>query len=231
MDDPSADMQAAPAPRPLPFLLRNHLGPLARSLPWHRPRLRVAAIMGSDARPLRLPENWERVTPALDALIALLPKPATIRPWHYHADRPGRPVAYGRLGWSAEANRRWTEAMTDPQIFMAKTELWSPSRSSTVERRLDPDFYVQLGWDRTGERQGFLLALRLELLPALADAANQVVAAVAAIMPDSETLVADRSWAARRILGVVRLNNLDDALAIDAFEWASENPARRVPAF
>ena len=231
MVDPSADRQAGP-PRAPPWFLRGHLGPVARFLPWHRPRLRVAAIMGSDSAPLRRWENWRRVMPALDALVALLPRPATIRPWHYHHDRPSRPIAYGRLGWSAAANRRWTGAMADPLVFNAKTELWSPARPSTVEKRIDPDFYVQLGGGQAVERQGFVLALRLPLLtPPVAEAANAVVAAVAAAMPDSETLIADRTWAERRIMGWVRVNNLDDALTVDAFDWARDNPARRVPRF
>ena len=49
--------------------------------------------------------------------------------------------------------------------------------------------------------------------------------------PDSETLIADRTWAERRIMGWVLVNNLDDALTVDAFDWARDNPARRVPRF
>jgi hypothetical protein len=214
-----------------PWLLRSSLGWFARHLPWHRPRVRVATVMGSDERPLRLWESWQHVVPAMTALVELLPHPATIRPWHYHEDQPNRPITYGLLQWNQESNRRWTATLKDPRVYMAKTEIWSPARSSTVQARRYPDLYAQLGGGQVVDEQGFVLAIRLDHLPKLAAAANKVLKAVEGVMPASRTLIADRTWEERRIAGWVRVNNLDDASTIDACEWADANPSRRVGAF
>ena len=213
-----------------PWFLRRRHGWLARHLPWHRPRVRVAAVIGSDSRPLRHWENWRRIVPAMTALVDLLPKPATIRPWHYRHGQ-SRHISYGLLRWNEENNRRWTEGAKEPDVFMRKTEIWSPSRSSTIEKHLYPDFYALIDGGQTVDRQGFTLAVRLDLLPGLAAAADAVVAEVEALIPDSRRLIADRTWEERRILGVIRENNLDDAIGLDAFEWAEANPHRQVPAF
>lgn len=216
--------------RELPWFLRRRHGWLARMLPWHRPRVRVAAVIGSDSRPLRHWENWRRIVPAMNALVDLLPKPATIRPEHYREGRR-RQIPYGLMRWNEENNRRWTAGAEEPDLYMRKTEIWSPARSSTIEMRRYPDFYALIDGGQSVDRQGFALALRLDLLPGLAAAADAVVAEVEALIPDSRRLIADRTWEERRILGVIRENNLDDAISLDAFEWAEANPHRQFPAF
>jgi hypothetical protein len=54
---------------------------------------------------------------------------------------------------------------------------------------------------------------------------------VQALLAPSRALVSDRSWAERRIAGLIRVNNLDDRGPWDAFEWAEANLSRQVPAF
>lgn len=214
-----------------PWPFRRRLGWIARVLPWHRPRVRVASVIGSDARPLRDWQNWQQVVPAITRLVDLLPQRATIRPWLYGGGKSGRPIPFGTLYWNLENNRRWSESLQDPAIFMRKTEIWSPSRSSSIEKQIYPNLFAQLDGGQTVDRQGFVLAIRLDLLPSLAAAANEVVAQVRDVMPESRTLIADRAWEERRILGWVRVNNLDDAITLDAFEWADANKHAQVEAF
>ena len=37
-------------------------------------------------------------------------------------------------------------------------------------------------------------------------------------------LIADRGWAERRVAGMIRINDLNDRAAFDAFEWGSGKP-------
>ena len=128
-------------------------------------------------------------------------------------------------------NRRWVEALESPDVYLDQLEIWSPARPSTIERGICPDLYIQYFGDDLSGEQGFILAVRLDQLAALGEAADAVLKDVETLLAPSQMLIADRSWEERRIAGLIRVNNLDDRGPFDAFEWAQANPRRQVQAF
>ena len=219
-----------PAGEP-PWPFRRSLGPVSRLLPWHKPQVRVAAVIGSDDRPLREWSNWAELMPALNALTQRLPHKATIRPWIYPSSGKGRAVSFGLMHFNEANNRRWIEALESPDVYLDQLEIWSPARPSTIERGICPDLYIQHYGDDMSDDQGFILAVRLDQIEALGEAADAVLKEVDRLLAPSRLLIADRSWEERRIAGLIRVNNLDDRGAWDAFEWAQANVSRQVPAF
>lgn len=214
-----------------PWPFRRRLSWIGRNLPWHRPQVRVAAVLGDNANSLQRWDNWVRLQPSLADLVSLLPQKATIRPFIYSRQRSSRPQAFGLLRFSEANNRRWIEALHDPELYLDQLQIWSPARSSTIEKGLCPDFYFQLFSDDLGNEQGVVLAVRLDRLGLLGAAADRLVHDLQAILRPARTLIADRAWPERRIAGLIRVNNLDDRAAFDAFEWAEANPSRQVQAF
>ena len=224
-----ADMKQ-PAGEPS-WLFRRRLGPVERLLPWHKPQVRVGTVIGSDERPLRHWANWAALMPPLDALAQRLHHKATIRPWIYPNKGGSRAVPFGLLRFNEANNRRWIEALENPDVYLDQLEIWSPARSSTIERGICPDLYIQyFGNDVSGE-QGFVLSVRLDQIEALGEAAEALLKKVETLLAPSHRLIADRSWEERRIAGLIRVNNLDDRGPWDAFEWAQANVIRQVPAF
>ena len=228
MHESGAMKQPAGEP-PWPF--RRHLGPVVRFLPWHKPQVRVATVIGSDDRPLRDWANWSALMPSLDALTQELSQKATIRPWIYPNKGGSRAIPFGRMHFNDSNNRRWIDALESPDVYLDQLEIWSPARPSTVERGLCPDLYIQYFGDALSGEQGFILAVRLDQVEALGEAADAVLRKVETLLAPSQMLIADRSWEERRIAGLIRVNNLDDRGPWDAFEWAKANASRQVRAF
>ena len=211
--------------------IQTCLGLIDRMLPWHKPQVRVATVIGSDDRPLREWANWSALMPALGTLTQRLPNKATIRPWIYPNKGGGRAVPFGTMHFNEANNRRWIEALESPDVYLDQLEIWSPARPSTIERGICPYLYIQYFGDDLSGEQGFILAVRLDQVAALGEAADAVVKEVETLLAPSQMLIADRSWEERRIAGLIRVNNLDDRGPFDAFEWAQANPRRQVQAF
>lgn len=218
-------------PREAPRPAREGL--LHRILPWNRPQLRIACVMASSDPPLHKPEHWSRIEPAMTALVERLPRPTNINSFQ---TRPGadKALKFGMMRWSEENNRRWTREYLDgpePAEFH-HMELWSPSRRSSVEQRKDPEFFARLEYHPLLGEQAFILALRLDQLAAAGAAADAVIEAVRALLPDSKCLICDRRWEERAwLLGTIKQNNLDDVPAGSAFEYAERHPKARKPGF
>lgn len=213
------------------WLFRRRLGPVERLMPWHKPQVRVGTVIGSDERPLRRWANWAALMPTLDAITQTLRHKATIRPWIYPSNGKGKAVPFGFLRFNEANNRRWIEALESPDVYLDQLEIWSPARSSTIERGTCPDLYIQYFGDDLNGEQGFVLAVRLDQIDVLGKAADAVLKDVETLLAPSQVLIADRSWEERRIAGLIRVNNLDDRGPWDSFEWAEENASRQVPAF
>lgn len=222
--------RSGPSPRvkaPWPF----GEGPFHRFYPWNRPRLRIACLADMSDLLLHRWENWSRVLPAMTALVERLPRPTNISSYQ---TAPGseKALPFGRMRWSEANNRRWTtEYLEGPGAAeFNEASFWSPSRRSSIEQGEDPAFYARIQ-HLAGFGQSFVLALRLDQLPAAAAAADAVLDAVTALLPDAKLLICDRRWEERRVMGVVKENNLDDVGARSAMEWAEAHPRARVRSF
>jgi hypothetical protein len=83
-------------------------------------------------------------------------------------------------------------------------------------------------------RQGFILALRRDILKSAsgsAEAADRVIDAVAAALPDGRRLVFDRAWNEKRVFGVIAQNPLDYTGSPEVMEWAQAHPWAHVASF
>lgn len=214
-----------------PWPFKRRLTLFERILPWHKPQVRVAAVIGTNDRPLNQWSNWSQLMPSLTALTQRLDRKATIRPWIYSRKGGNRALPFGLMHFTEENNRRWIDALASPEVYLDQLQIWSPARSSTIEKGMCPDLYIQFVGDDLLDEQGFVLSLSLDQLHALAAAADEVIRQVEALLAPGRALVADRSWEERRIAGLIRVNNLDDRGPTDAFEWAEANPNRQVQAF
>ena len=84
------------------------------------------------------------------------------------------------------------------------------------------------------ETQGFILALRRDVLkstPGIAEAAGQVIDAVAAALPDARAVVFDRAWNEKRVFAVIAQNPLDYTGSQEVMAWAEAHPQAHVASF
>ena len=122
---------------------------------------------------------------------------------------------------------------SEPVEFEA-TEIWSPSRSTWEDEGKNPELYVKIDSSAPSEAQGFILAVRRDILqsvPRSAEAADRVVDSVAAALNGTRRVVFDRGWNEKRVLGVIGQNPLDYASSQTVMEWAKWHPAAHVDSF
>lgn len=208
---------------------------LASLFPWNRPSMRIACVLAAPEPPLHRWENWRQIIGPMTELIELLPRPTSIRSFQH---RPGESkwLPFGRLPWSDASNRKWTSEYlesSEPVEFEA-TEIWSPSRSTWAEEGKNPELYAKIDQSTVWETQGFIFALRRDVLksaPGSADAADRVIDAVATALPDGRRAVFDRGWNEKRLFGVIAQNPLDYTGSREVMEWAETHPRAHVSSF
>jgi hypothetical protein len=213
-------------------------GPFARFatlFPWNRPSMRIACLLAGPEPALYRWENWEKIVAPMTELADLLPRPTSIRSFQH---RPGNSkwLPFGRLSWSEASNRKWTsEYLEAPEpVEFEATEIWSPSRSTWTEEGKNPELYAKIDSNTAAETQGFILALRRDVLksvPGSAEAADRVIDAVAAVLPNARRVVFDRAWNEKRLFGVIAQNPLDYTCSGEVMAWAEAHPRTHVPSF
>ena len=238
-----APRPAPVAPEPWPFddarpehaprAGRRRAG-LAAWLPWNRPNLRIACLIGGAGPPLHRWEHWRRIFPAFSDLVEHLPRATAIRSFQY---RPGlsSPLPFGKLPWGEASHRKWTSLYleaAEPVEFL-QTEFWSPSCGTWKKEGRDPELYARLERSPVDETQAFILALRRDQLktPGAAAAADRLLDAVAALLPATRRLVFDRNWDEKRLFLAMRLNPLESTGAHDLMSWAEAHPRAQVQSF
>lgn len=213
-------------------------GPFARFatlLPWNRPTMRIGCLVAGPRPPLHRWETWRPIVAPMTDLVNLLPRRTSIRSFQH---RPGESkwLPFGTLPWNEASNRKWSSEYLDasaPVEFEA-TEIWSPSRSTWADEGKEPQLYAKIDWNRFGESQGFILALRRDVLkssPGAPGAAGRVLEAVAAALPDGRCVVFDRGWNEKRLFGVIAQNPLDYTGSQEVMAWADAHPRAHVPSF
>ena len=139
------------------------------------------------------------------------------------------------MSWSEGSNRKWTsEYLEKPEpVEFEATEIWSPSRSTWAEEGKNPEFYAKIDNNAVWETQGFILALRRDVLKSspIAEAAGHVIDAVAAALPDARHAVFNRGWNEKRVFGVIAQNPLDYTSSQEVMAWAEAHPWAHVASF
>jgi hypothetical protein len=199
-------------------------------------RYRVAVVIEPQlSRPLWAWQNWSVIMPHLSAVIAGLSAEAVIRPRQAGANDNW--LRFGRLPWSEKSNRTWTmKYLEDPalagRVHFAATEIWAPSRAVSFDSWRGPEFFCLLDYSEIGATQGFVLALRKDVLPRAADAADETIAAVAGFFVAPRRALFDRTWGEHGRFGsVLVINGLDWTRAEAVMSWADAHPLRQVPSF
>ena len=236
---PEPPDSGAPRPKPEgppPWPMGD--GPFARFanlFPWNRPSMRIACLLAGPEPPLYRWETWRDIVGPMTELADLLPRPTSIRSFQ---NRPGvsKWLPFGRLSWNEASNRKWTsEYLEAPEpVEFEATEIWSPSRSTWADEGRNPELYAKIDKSAPGETQGFILALRRDVLksaPGSAEAADRVIDAVAAALPDGRRVVFDRAWNEKRLFGVIAQNPLDYTGSPEVMEWAQAHPWAHVDSF
>jgi hypothetical protein len=213
-------------------------GPFARFatlFPWNRPSMRIACLLAGPEPTLYRWETWRKIVAPMTELADLLPRPTSLRSFQH---RPGESkwLPFGRLSWNEASNRKWTREYLeapDPVEFKA-TEIWSPSRSTWAEEVKNPELYAKIDKNASRETQGFILALRRDVLksaPGSAGAADRIIEAVAAGLPDARCVVFDRAWNEKRVFAVIAQNPLDYTSSQEVIAWAEAHPWTHAASF
>ena len=207
----------------------------ATLFPWNRPTMRIACLVAGLEPPLYRWDTWRKIVAPMTELATLLPRPTSIRSFQ-HRPSNSKWLPFGRLSWSEDSNRKWTsEYLEAPEpVEFEATEIWSPSRSTWAEEGKNPELYAKVDRNTAAETQGFILALRrdvLKSLPGSAEAADRVFDAVAAVLPNARRVVFDRAWNEKRLFGVIAQNPLDYTGSGEVMVWAEAHPRTHVPSF
>jgi hypothetical protein len=215
--------------------LTDPLGQLRKSALFERYRVAVV-LEPSVSRPLYAWEHWSGVMPLLSPVIGSLTSSASIRSDQLDG-LSNKGLTFGPMKWSDASNRKWTtKYLADPALFgrvlFLRTEIWAPSRSKSFETGRGPEFFCLVDRNEPAGTQGFVLALRKDLLPGAAAAADAVVARVHAFYTDPKLAVFDRTWGEHGRFGSIVVDNGLDWTSSDAVMlWAERHPRTHVRRF
>ena len=168
-----------------------------RALPLFE-RYRIGVVVEAPmSRPLWVWENWSQIMPYLTAVTKGLDAQAMIRP-RQAGDRDNW-LRFGPLPWNEKNNRTWTtKYLTDPKLagkveFFA-TEIWAPGRATSFETQRGPELFCLLDHSHAENSQGFVLAIRKDLLRRVDFAADDTIFAVREFFEKSTCEVFERRW-------------------------------------
>ena len=206
-----------------------------RALPLFE-RYRIGVVVEERlSRPLWLWENWSTILPPLETVAKGIGAPATIRP-RQAGDRDNW-LRFGTLPWNEASNRTWTtKYLADPtlvgKVHFFATEIWAPSRATSFEARRGPEFFCLLDRDEVADTQGFVLALRKDVLRRVDVAADETIYSVREFFEKSSYAVFERSWGERGRFGsTVVFSGLDRTDSTAVLSWAKANPRAHVRSF
>jgi hypothetical protein len=197
---------------------------------------RVAVVVEREfSSPLHAWENWSRITPPLTAVVSGIQADAVIRP--RQAGEHDNWLTFGRLPWSEKNNRTWTKKyLEDPTLkgkvtFMAN-EIWAPSRALSFERRRGPELFCLLDRNKADDTQGFVLAIRKDMLRRVDIAADETIFAVREFLTHSDCVIFDRRWGeVGRFGSTIIVSGLDWTSSTAVLHWAKTHRKHHVLSF
>lgn len=199
-------------------------------------RYRVGVVFYAEAAPpLYAWDNWSKVVPYMSALVRRLNAETIIRP--RQAGDADNWLRFGRLPWSEANNRTWaTRYLADPamagKVEFHRTEFWAPGHAVVHEARRGPEMFAMIDKTLVDDSHGFLLAIRKDVLPKVAVAADEVIYEVRATCGLGACATFDRTWAeVGRFGSVLTVNGLDWTAPDTVLAWARAHPKARRPSF
>jgi hypothetical protein len=220
-----ADFFLAPADErnlrsaPLTGIIERIAVKLRRLKPFERYRICVV-VAEADASPLWFWENWSRIVPFLSVIIKGLSAEAAIE-----VRRAG---GVRTLAWNLKSNQSWATKNAE----FAATEIWAPSRSISIESKRGPELFCLLDYNAAVGAQGFVLAIRKDVLPCVDVAADETIFEVRALLNKHRLAVFERSWGESGGFGAVSVKNgLETTNPAAVLRWANEHRKSHVPSF
>jgi hypothetical protein len=197
---------------------------------------RVAVVVErSLSRPLWEWANWSTIMPPLTAVISGIKAQAVIHP--RQAGERDNWLRFGRLPWNEKNNRTWTtKYLTDPnlvgKVSFVATEIWAPSRAISFERRRGPELFCLLDRNEPANTQGFVLAIRKDLLSRVDIAADETIFSVREFFEKSDCVVFDRRWGEfGRFGATITISGLDWTGSTAVLHWAQQHKKHHVRSF
>lgn len=199
-------------------------------------RYRIGVVVEpAVSRPLWNWENWSKILPPLTAVIKGLRAEALIRP--RQAGDHDNWLRFGRLPWNENSNRTWTtKYLADPELagkvqFFA-TEIWAPGHAISFESRRGPELFCLVDHNSADNSQGFVLALRKDVLARVDVPADAAVFAVRELLPESKCAVFERRWGEHGRFGSTVVDNgLDRTGSGEVLSWAKGHRKAKVLSF
>ena len=187
------------------------------------------------SRPLWKWENWSKIIPPMNAVTKGVGAEAVIRP-RVAGDHDNW-LPFGRLPWNEKSNRTWTARCIGsppgegPVEFFA-TEIWAPSRAISFETRRGPELFCLIDRNSADGTQGFVLAVRRDVLGRVDIAADAVVFAVREVLDNAACLVFERRWGEYGRFGsTIVAEGLDRTNSATVLQWAKEHRRAHVLSF
>jgi hypothetical protein len=187
------------------------------------------------SHPLWTWENWSKIMPPLTAVISGIKAEAVIRP--RQAGDHDNWLSFGRLPWNEKNNRTWTtKYLADPslegKVTFVATEIWAPSRAISFEKRRGPELFCVLDRNEAADTQGFVLAIRKDLLSRVDIAADEAIFSVREFFEASDCIMFDRRWGEfGRFGSTVTVSGLDWTGSTEVLHWAQQHRKHHVRSF
>jgi hypothetical protein len=187
------------------------------------------------SRPLWAWENWSQIMPPLNAVISGIDTEAVIRPRQAgdHDDW----LSFGPLPWNDKNNRTWTtKYLADPslvgKVHFVATEIWAPSRAIAFERQRGPELFCMLDRDEAVDTQGFVLAIRKDVLRRVDIAADETIFSVRELFTPHDCINFDRRWGESGRFGPdLVVSGLDRTGSTDLLQWAKDHRKHHVRSY
>jgi hypothetical protein len=183
------------------------------------------------SRPLWTWESWSKIMPPLTAVISGIEAEAVIRP--RQAGDHDNWLPFGRLLWNEKNNRTWTSKyLAEGKASFAATEIWAPSRAISFETRRGPELFCLLDRNEPADTQGFVLAIRKDMLRRVDIAADEAIFSVREFFEKSDCIVFDRRWGEfGRFGATVTVSGLDWTGSTEVLHWAKGHKKHHVRSF
>ncbi|MGY3213664.1 hypothetical protein [Mucilaginibacter sp. HD30] len=170
---------------------------------------------------LYLWDNWEKILPYINTLVALTDQPAFIRTYQSY-EFENRWLGFGRMKWSDENNRKWTTKYRDnnfpgkvPEFYY--TEIWAPDWNALCKTGMPPDIFVHL-YNNPGVQdvtEGIIIALPISLYDKNKLLIDDAVSKIAVTVTGSKIYEAKRDWWGRRaVRNSIEAINIHEVLEI-----------------
>jgi hypothetical protein len=232
-----------------PFLLHPDSEVRLRSAPvggWSRWRQRLDALVRPESyrvcvvvetpmtRPLHEWPAWSRIMRPMSVVIGKLRGQAVISP--RQTDRDDHGQRFGQPVWNEANNRRWvtnylSDAAVDGEVFLHAVEVWSPSEAQCLATGRGPQMFCLLDRAADGTSQGFVLAIRKDVLRDVDVAADAVIFDVRSEIDRHRVEAFDRTWGETKPFHGLTTDGFDATGSRAVLDWVDRHPKAKRMSF